>query len=101
MKLAYIAGPYRAGTVRGVVENIRNAESVAIEFWRKGYAVICPHKNTALFDGVCPDHIWLNGDFEILKRCDVIVMVPGWEKSKGATAELRFAKKIGMEVFYG
>lgn len=26
MKLAYIAGPYRADTVYGIVENIRKAE---------------------------------------------------------------------------
>ncbi len=31
MKLAFIAGAYRADTIHGIVENIRKAEAVAIE----------------------------------------------------------------------
>lgn len=98
MKVAYIAGPYRANTVSGIVDNIRKAEAVAIEYWKKGYAVICPHKNTALLDGVCNDDVWLKGDIEIMKRCDVIVMVPGWAKSTGATDEYNIAVSLGMEI---
>ena len=100
MKIAYIAGPYRSDTVRGIVENIRRAEAVAIKYWQIGYAVICPHKNTALFDGLMPDRTWLDGDIEILKRCDVIVMSKGWENSSGSKAELEIATKLGLEVIY-
>lgn len=100
MKLAYIAGPYRADTINGIVQNIRNAEKVAMKYWKKGYAVICPHKNTALFDGICPDETWLKGDIEILKRCDVIIMAPGWVKSEGACIEHDFAIKYGLEIIY-
>lgn len=100
MKVAYIAGPYRSDTPRGIVENIRRAESVAIEYWKKGYAVICPHKNTALFDGICPDETWLNGDLAILSRCDVIVMVPGWKESQGARTEKAYAEANGIKVVY-
>jgi len=100
MKVAFISGPYRSETISGIVQNIRNAESVAIKYWRLGYAVICPHKNTALFDGLMPDETWLNGDLEILKRCDAIVMMKEWEKSSGAKAELEFAEKHGLEIIY-
>jgi hypothetical protein len=100
MKVAYIAGPYRSNTPSGIVQNIRNAEAVAIKYWQLGYAVICPHKNTALFDGLAPDSVWFEGDLEILKRCDVIVMVKGWEKSTGAREELSFAKAHGLEVMF-
>lgn len=100
MKVAYIAGPYRADTPHGIVQNIRNAEVIAIDYWRRGYAVICPHKNTALFDGLCPDHVWLEGDIEILKRCDVIIMMRGWRSSSGARNELDIATRQGLEVIY-
>jgi hypothetical protein len=30
MKIIYVAGPYRAKTVRGMVENIRRAEAAAL-----------------------------------------------------------------------
>lgn len=98
MKLAYIAGPYRSDTIRGTVENIRRAEAVAIKYWKKGYAVICPHMNTALFDGLLPDGVWLEGDIEILKRCDVIILMRGWSQSKGAQLEYDIAKKNDLEV---
>ena len=100
MKVAYIAGPYRSGTVYGIVENIRRAEAVAIKYWQLGYAVICPHKNTALLDGLLPDRIWLDGAIEILKRCDVIVLMKGWINSSGSRAELEIATKLGLEVIY-
>lgn len=99
MKIAFISGPYKPINGRTVLENIRHAEKYAIKYWRLGYAVICPHLNTAHFDGLCKDDVWLKGDIEILKRCDVIVMIPGWEKSNGAKAELKEAAGL-LEVIY-
>lgn len=102
MKVAYIAGPYRGRTIHDTVENIRRAEKVAIKYWQKGYAVICPHKNTALFDGLCVENVWLKGDIEIMKRCDVIVMMKNWKDSEGARKEYEIAvsleKKIILDI---
>lgn len=100
MRVAYIAGPYRAPTPRGIVENIRRAEAVALKYWKRGYAVICPHLNTALLDGACPDGTWMNGDLEILARCEVVVMMKGWEKSAGASAELSRAQSLAKEIVF-
>ena len=85
------------------MDNIRAAELTAIDLWRIGFAVICPHKNTALLDGTLGDddsHIWLEGDLVMLERCDCIVMIPGWERSEGAKAEKEFAKERDIPVFY-
>ena len=103
MKLVYISGPYRAKTINGIVENISQARKVALKYWQKGYAVICPHLNTALFDGGVSEKdadIWLKGDLEILKRCDIVVMMRGWELSEGACAEHQIAKEQGLEIIY-
>lgn len=103
MKLAYTAGPYRAKTLHGVMENIGNAESAMIDLLRLGYAVICPHKNTALLDGVMGNNdanFWLKMDLVMLERCDCIVMIPGWERSEGAKAEKKFAESKGIPIFY-
>ena len=103
MKLAYTAGPYRAKTLHGVMENIRAAELTAIDLWRIGFAVICPHKNTALLDGTLGEddsHIWIEGDLVMLERCDCIVMIPGWERSEGARAEKEFAEDAKIPVFH-
>jgi len=100
MKVAYIAGKYRAKTEWEVQQNIRNAEAVALEYWRQDFAVICPHKNCAFLGGACDDSVWLNGDLEILKRCDIIVMLEGWEQSEGACHERAVAIEHGKEIVY-
>ncbi len=100
MRIAYIAGPYRAATPHGILQNVRAAEAVAIKYWQKGYAVICPHKNSALFDGLLPDEIWLSGYLAILAKCDVCIMMTGWENSEGARQEHEFARAHGIEIIY-
>jgi hypothetical protein len=99
MRLAYIIGPYRATSEHGVVENIRAAEAVAIELWRNGIAVLCPHKNTALLGGIVPDEVFLEGDVEMLKRCDFAVTLAGWEHSAGSKAEVALCKDRGIQVY--
>ena len=100
MKLVFISGPYRADSIYGIVQNIRKAEAVALKYWLGGCAVICPHKNSSLLDGAAPDSVWLEGDLEILGRCDAIVMMRGWQNSEGATAELHYATLQGLEIIY-
>jgi hypothetical protein len=100
MEIAYIAGPYRAKTVFGVIRNILRARSVAKEYWRKGYAVFCPHLNSALMDKVAPAQTFLNGDLEFLQYADIIGALSGWEKSKGTIGEIEFAKSKGIRIHY-
>ena len=99
MRLAYVAGPYRAASESAVVRNIRAAEAIAAELWKAGYAVICPHMNTALMGGICPDDVWLGGDIVMLKRCDLVVLVPGWLASSGTRAEVATARECGIPVY--
>jgi hypothetical protein len=83
-----------------VLENIRAAEAAAIEVWRRGYVALCPHKNTAHFDGILPDDAWLQGDMTLLARCDCLVTVPGWELSEGARAEVDYARAVDMPIYH-
>ena len=55
LEVIFISGKYRGD----VDYNIAHARKEAIALWQKGYAVICPHLNTAHFDGLCPDEVWL------------------------------------------
>lgn len=99
MRLAYVAGPYRAASESAVVRNIRNAEEVAVELWKAGFAVICPHMNTALMGGICPDDVWLKGDLVMLERCDLVVLVPGWQASSGTRSEVDRAHTCGLPIY--
>ena len=99
MKLIYLAGPYRAATVWQMVANIRRAEALALLVWQAGAACICPHKNTALFDGADDDSLWLQGDLEMLRRCDAVICTDDWKNSTGARAEVALAKELDIPVF--
>lgn len=100
MKVVFISGPYRAPTVYQIQQNINAARAVALRYWEQGYAVICPHANTALMDGALPDHVWLDGDIELVKRCDVIVMMRNWRSSCGALQELATARTYELDVIF-
>lgn len=97
----YVAGPYRGKNEYEVTRNVRRAEEVSLELWRKGWAVICPHKNTHGFNGYLPDNTWIEGDLEIIRRCDAICMIVGWEKSAGAQMEYQLAVELNMPIYYG
>jgi hypothetical protein len=99
-KIAYIAGPYRAETDWQRQRNILAAREVALVYWKLGYGVICPHANTANFDGELADEAWLGGYSEILSRCDLIVLIPGWRDSAGARAEATRAFELGIPIEY-
>jgi len=100
MEVVYISGKYRADTVNGIHENIQKARDEAIRWWKRGYAVICPHLNTAFMDGACPDETWLEGDLELLRRSDIVVMLRGWKQSEGARREHEEAKALKKRIIY-
>ena len=98
--IVFISGPYRAPTVKGVNLNIEHARQVAIKLWQEGFTVICPHLNTAHFDGLCEDYVWLESDIEIMKRCNAVYFLNTCQESVGAKAEREIALQMGLECIY-
>jgi hypothetical protein len=105
MKVIYVAGPFRSansdGTQNawGIQLNIMAAMALALEVWRLGHAAICPHANTMFYQGAAADHLWLDGDLEILRRCDAVLVTTDWKRSSGARAEVEQARQAGQPVF--
>ena len=90
--------PLRIANALGIVRNVRRSEDRALQLWRSGYDGLCPHTNPRLFQGAADDDVWLRGDVEMLKRCDAIALVDGWEQSDGARSELQVAQELGLDV---
>ena len=99
IKIAYVAGPYRGPTHHAVATNIAAARSVATHLWSLGYAVICPHLNSAFMSGVAPEETFLEGGLEMIRRCDMLVLVEGWQASEGTAREIEVAREHGIPVF--
>lgn len=100
MKVVYVAGPFRGPNSWEIEQNIRRAEALSLEVWRAGAAALCPHTNTRFFQGAAEDSVWLDGDLELLARCDAILMTPDWQRSSGARAEHDFAIGRNIPVVY-
>ena len=100
MKVIYVAGPYRGPHNWAIRCNIHSAAALALGVWKLGAAAISPHLNTADFQGAAPDDLWLEGDLEILRRCDAVLMTPDWNRSQGATVEHEEATRLHIPVFY-
>ena len=101
MKVVYLIGPYR--DKRGawyIDQNIQAAKNVSAQLWGSGFAVICPHANTAHFDGAASDEQFLEGLIEIMCRTDCVYVLPGWENSSGSLAEINEARIRGIPVYF-
>lgn len=101
MRVVYVAGKFTGANGWEVARNIRRAESWGFAVAEAGAMPFIPHANTASFHNTLTDAFWYQGTLEMLRRCDAIILVPGWEDSKGALAEVAEAKKLNMPIFTG
>lgn len=102
MKLIYIAGPYRAPTRWQEEQNVRVAEAIGYKVARLGAYPVIPHSNTRpYFADAQPGEFWLDGTLELLRRCDAVLLITGWENSEGARGERHEAQSRGTPVFDG
>ena len=102
MPAAYVAGPYRGRTRAAVELNIQSARQVGLQIARKGWSPLVPHANTGHLDLADPqlgDQFWLSATMELMRRCDAVVLAPGWEHSDGTAAEIHEACRLGLPVF--
>jgi hypothetical protein len=99
--LIYVAGKYKGEDEAEKMANIGLAKQAAIDLWNRGHATICPHLNTMDFEYYTKlsnrDFVAL--DLLIVEKVDGIVMLPGWEDSRGACIELDHAKKNNIPVW--
>lgn len=102
--IVYLAGPIRPKGDQTLEGNVAIAKSVALELWKSGYTVICPHANSdlpvALAEKEVESSRWLTGDLEIVARCDAVVVLPNWEQSEGTKGEIAFAKERNIMIAY-
>ena len=90
---------YLSGKITGkdnYKEDFARAEAFMQEM---GYIVINPANLDEISDGLSYEQ-YLRVCYQLVDIADIIFMVSGWQKSKGANAELSYAKSLGKKVMY-
>ena len=107
MKVVYVAGPYMGETHDGksffqIHTNIMVAREWAKKVFALGAFAFCPHLNCfhMELDTDFSADWWRKADLEILERCDAVLLIPGWENSRGSVMEKTFAQDNSIPVFY-
>ena len=80
-----------------------NEVTKGFEILKLGYAPYIPHLDYQ-FNLMQDDHIdvelYYRHDLEWLSVCQAVLVVEGWEESKGVKAELEFAKEHNIPIYY-
>jgi len=99
--VVYVAGPYRGPSRAAIELNIQVARKVGALAALKGWSPIIPQANTGHLDEVValPDQFWLDATMELLRRCDALLLCPGWERSTGTLAEMDEASRLRLPIY--
>jgi len=101
-RIIFVSGPYRNASEEKKRENIWHALRVSVRLWELGFFVICPHLNIANFEFYTDldESIWLEGNLEMLSRCDCVFMLKGFETSAGSLKEYELAQRLGKDIYF-
>jgi hypothetical protein len=106
----YVAGPITpTGKTNhpGIefISNIRRGIKGTVNVLRKGYAVFCPFIDYQYLlvlgeDEKLEASHFYESSLAYLEVSDALLVLPGWEKSKGTLAEIDRARTLGIPIFY-
>jgi|SRR5579864_3266149 len=101
IKIVFICSPYTASTHALVTKNIAVAELMARRLARHQIGFLCPHTNSNMMHDVGVDPtFWYDMYLTMLGDCDALLALDGWGKSSGCSAEVAYAMKHEIPVFY-
>ena len=91
---------YLSGGITGK-ENYKNDFAIAENYLEQmGYVVLNPARLDEISSKELTQQQYMRICYSLIDIADIIFMVSGWQKSKGANAELSYAKSLGKEVKY-
>jgi hypothetical protein len=99
IKLVYVAGKCNGSNDWEVEENIWRAREAGARVVRCGAMPVVPHMNTARYGGLAPEEWFYSATMALLEGCQGILLLDGWERSKGARGEYERATELDLPSF--
>lgn len=90
---------YISGAIRNNPNYIKDFQKAEQWLMLKGHTPINPAKFITNLPKLTEEQI-MKIDYCLLEICDTIFMLSGWQESKGACAELSYAKSLGKKPLY-
>lgn len=92
----YIASPYTLGDL---AVNVKRQMDVAHILIEEGFAPFVPlYSHFQHMAHPQPYSTWIKLDLEWVESCDCLLRLEG--ESEGADGEVRYAKELGIKIFY-
>lgn len=102
LEVIYVAGPYSHAVPAQVSLNVHEAVRFGQQVRAQGFIPLVPHVAILPTGNTEAEYeAALAECFELLSRCDALVLMPTWPKSPGAARERAFAEELGLPVFEG
>lgn len=97
----YVAGKYSADNIIDVLHNIREGTKISARLIKMGHSPFCPWLDYqfSFYEDISVEEYY-EYSIDFLKVCDVILVLPDYEKSKGTLKEIGLAEDIGIPVYY-
>lgn len=102
----YIASPYSSPSATERYERFAAVEEFTARLLAGGYCVYSPivyNHAMAIEYGLPTDwEFWAKVDMRFLSLCDacIVLQYPGWDKSRGVQAEIRYCKRRKIPLIF-
>lgn len=105
-KKIFVGAPYYSDEAAGIEKRVSLAAKYCSELMVKGHNAVCVNLlgHLVVAHGEIPNDFdyWDKFSFSVLVDCDElhVLMLDGWEMSKGVKAEIKFANEHNIPVKY-
>lgn len=105
MKIVFVAGPYRGdGSASAIKKNIARSQVFQRALAEAGIAAYSPNIHDAHWDKLdtveARKSLKKVSPFILKEIASALVVMPGWESSKGTLEEIAIAKKRNIPIFF-
>ena len=99
---------YISGAITNDPDYMEHFAAAELELLKMGHIAVNPAKMSSIImhqfledAKIEYDHDdWLITVMVLLKHCDAIYLISGWDRSQGALQEYQTAKKLGLQIMF-